>query len=77
MKKALITGATGGIGLEICKFLGDDHEIYISGRNEEKLKNLSNKFSFINDYFVCDISDSKSLADFLEKFQCSIMNVDV
>ena len=47
MKKALITGATGGIGLEICKFLGNDHEIYILGRNEEKLKNLSNKFSFI------------------------------
>ena len=32
MKKALITGATGGIGLEICKFLGNDHEIYILGR---------------------------------------------
>ena len=67
MKTALITGATGGIGLEICKFLGNDHEIYILGRNEEKLKNLSNKFSFIKEYFVCDISESKSLADFFEK----------
>ena len=77
MKKALITGATGGIGLEICKFLGDDHEIYISGRNEEKLKNLSNKFSFINDYFVCDISDSKSLADFFEKISKNNLQIDV
>ena len=69
MKKALITGATGGIGLEICKFLGNDHEIYILGRNEEKLKNLSNKFSFIKEYFVCDISEVKVWQIFLKKFQ--------
>ena len=75
MKKALITGATGGIGLEICKFLGNDHEIYILGRNEEKLRNLSNKFSFIKEYFVCDISESKSLADFFEKI--SMKNIEI
>ena len=77
MKKALITGATGGIGLEICKFLGNDHEIYILGRNEEKLKNLSNKFSFINDYFVCDISDNKSLANFFDKISIKNLQIDV
>ena len=77
MKKALITGATGGIGLEICKFLGNDHEIYILGRNEEKLKNLSNKFSSIKDYFVCDISESKSLADFFEKISMKNIEIDV
>ena len=77
MKKALITGATGGIGVEICKFLGDDHEIYILGRNEEKLKNLSNKFGFINDYFVCDISDNKSLADLFEKISMMNLQIDV
>ena len=77
MKKALITGATGGIGLEICKFLGNNHEIYILGRNEEKLKNLSNKFSFIKEYFVCDISESKSLEDFFEKISIKNLHIDV
>ena len=77
MKKALITGATGGIGLEICKFLGNDHEIYILGRNEEKLQNLSNKFSFIKEYFVCDISESESLADFFKKISTKNLQIDV
>ena len=77
MKKALITGATGGIGLEICKFLGNDHEIYILGRNEAKLKSLSNKFSFIQDYFVCDISSSDSLTDFFEKISMKNLQIDV
>ena len=77
MKTALITGATGGIGLETCKFLGNDHEIYILGRNEEKLKNLSNKFSFIREYFVCDISENKSLIDFFEKISMKNINIDI
>jgi len=77
MKKALITGATGGIGLEICKFLGDDHEIYILGRNEEKLRNLSNKFSFIKEYFVCDICESNSLTDFFEKISMKNLQIDI
>jgi 3-oxoacyl-[acyl-carrier protein] reductase len=77
MKKALITGATGGIGLEICKFLGNDHEIYILGRNEEKLKSLSNKFSFVQDYFVCDISSIDSLTDFFEKISMKNLQIDV
>ena len=77
MKKALITGATGGIGLEICKFLGNDHEIYILGRNEEKLKSLSDKFSFIQDYFVCDISRNDSLTDFFEKISMKNLQIDV
>ena len=77
MKKALITGATGGIGLEICKYLGNDHEIYILGRNEEKLKSLSDKFSFIQDYFVCDISRNVSLTDFFEKISMKNLQIDV
>ena len=43
-KTALVTGATGGIGSEIAKALhAQGATITISGRNEDKLKQLSNE----------------------------------
>ena len=48
-KKVLITGATGGIGNCIVKKFHElGAKIVASGTNEEKLKNLKNKFSNIN-----------------------------
>ena len=44
-KKVLITGATGGIGNCIVKKFHDlEAKIFASGTNEEKLKDLKNKF---------------------------------
>ena len=48
-KKVLITGATGGIGNCIVKKFHElGAKIVASGTNEEKLKNLKNKFSNIH-----------------------------
>ena len=44
---------------------------------EEKLKNLYNKFSFIKEYFVCDISEIKSLEVFFEKISMKNLQIDV
>lgn len=41
MKKALITGASGGIGLEIAKRLSaQQYHLTLVARNEEKLKSV-------------------------------------
>ena len=45
-KKALVTGATGGIGSEIAKILhAQGAEIVISGTREENLNNLIKEIS--------------------------------
>ncbi len=49
-KKVLITGATGGIGNCIVKKFHDlEAKIFASGTNEEKLKDLKNKFINIHE----------------------------
>ena len=49
-KKVLITGATGGIGNSIVEKMDElGASIIATGTNEEKLKNLSNKYKNIQE----------------------------
>ena len=46
-KNILITGSSRGIGLSIAIFLADNgHNVFITGRDENVLKNLALKYSF-------------------------------
>ena len=66
-KKALITGATGGIGGEIAKTLNEaGAEIAISGTRLESLKALAETLGDRTHIFTCNLNDPLAIADLLK-----------
>ena len=76
-KKILITGATGGIGnCLVEKFYNFESKIVATGTNEEKLKNLKNKFPKINvEKFKLD--EHNNIEQFIEKINKQLDGIDV
>lgn len=61
----LVTGASRGIGKTIAKSLQSCGNVYVTARNEEKLKEFGNEM-----YFVCDLSkedDLIKLGEFIQE----------
>ena len=56
-KNALITGATGGIGLAIVEVLSKKFNLILVARNEKKLDEISSKNNSILKCMKCDLSD--------------------
>ena len=57
-KKALVTGATGGIGSEIAKILhAQGAEIVISGTREENLNNLIKEIGTNCHKLICPLEN--------------------
>ena len=72
-KKAVITGATGGIGYSIIeKFHSEGVNVLGSGTNEEKLNSVLNELSKKNNqnhsYIVADFENESDLKNKIEKF---------
>ena len=60
-KRALVTGATGGIGEQMARLLAiKAYDLILVARNEHKLEKISSEISATTriacDYFVCDLS---------------------
>lgn len=67
----LVTGASRGIGKTIVKSLQSYGNVYVTARNEEKLKEFGNEM-----YFVCDLSkeeDLLKLGDFIQEKKIDIL----
>ncbi len=77
MRKLLITGANGGIGEAICNLLGNKYEIYVSGRNESKIKELCAKYKFIKGSFICDLSNEHQINEITKEINNNSIDFDI
>jgi len=67
-KKALITGASGGIGKEIAKVLIEHNaEVCISGRNHEELNALKKSLGEKCYVVACDLSKKDEISELIKK----------
>ncbi len=73
MANVLIAGGTGGIGLCLAKLMaGDGFDIYLIGRNDEKLSSLKEQMPAIKGTLTADLSDTCSLAGLAADFCASV-----
>ena len=76
-KNALITGATGGIGLAIVEVLSKKFNLILVARNEKKLDEISSKNNSILKCMKCDLSDVNEIKVLTEKITKDKINVDI
>ena len=82
-KNCLITGATGGLGKEIVKeFAKNGCNLFLTGRNNEKLSSLKNELendvSEIKiDFEDADLSDADEIQRLIEKVKGAFSNIDI
>ena len=78
LKKVFVTGASGGIGLSICKkFFDSGFKLILSSTSEEKIKFLKNKFGEDNFYYKIDISDHNNLFNSLNEISENHKDISV
>lgn len=77
-KKALVTGATGGIGKAIAKALhAQGAEVAISGTRQEKLDALAAELGDRVHSFACNLSDHDAVKAFFDKVDDALGGVDI
>ena len=80
-KNCLITGATGGLGKEIAKeFAKNSCNLFLTGRNDEKLNSLKNKLQNDEikiDFESADLSDVDDIQKLIDKTKNIFSNIDI
>lgn len=80
MSNIIVTGATGGIGLEVAKqLISEGHNVLMACRNEEKAKSIIKNLEYkIKPRIgIIDLSDMKSIINFTDKLADSDYKIDV
>ena len=74
--KALITGASSGIGYDIAKYLSDmGYDIIAVARDEERLKKLKDECKTKIDIFSIDLSKVENILNLYEKVKAEDIDV--
>ena len=77
-KKALITGASGGIGKELARVLVEyDAEVCISGRNIEELNELKESLGDKCHIVPCDLSNKNEISELFSKSEEVLGQIDI
>ena len=77
-KKALITGASGGIGKELARVLVEyDAEVCISGRNVEELNELKESLGDKCHIVPCDLSNKNEISKLVSKSEEVLGQIDI
>ena len=77
-KKALITGASGGIGKEIAKVLIEHNaEVCISGRNHKELNALKKSLGKKCYVVACDLSKKDEILELVKKTDEFLGHIDI
>lgn len=77
-KKALVTGATGGIGEAIARALhSQGAEVGISGRNGDKLAELAKALGSRVYVLPADLSDDEAIGDLVKRAEEAMGQIDI
>ena len=77
-KKALITGASGGIGKELARVLVEyDAEVCISGRNVKELNELKESLGDKCHIVPCDLSNKNEISELVSKSEEVLGQIDI
>lgn len=77
-KKALVTGASGGIGKEIARVLAEaGAEVILTGTREEALQEACSSIGNSSKYIVANLSDALALSNLFEKAEELSGGIDI
>ncbi len=77
-KKALVTGATGGLGAEIVRALhGQGAHVAISGTRQEKLSAFASEFKDRVTTLPCDLSNPEATARLIPDAEAALGGLDI
>ena len=74
--KALVTGASSGIGRDICRYLSQKgYDLILVARDELRLKKLQKETSTNSEIIIMDLTNKEKIFELYEQFK--EQNIDI